>query len=174
MRKVVVYIACSLDGYIAKKSKDVSWLGGDNSDPSNLGSYDDFYKSIDTVIIGSTTYEQIVTELAVDNWPYKDKMSYVITSKKKENKDNIIFTDKLVDTINHLKNNDGSDIWICGGASIINQLLELDMIDKICVSIMPIILGDGINLFTSLKEIPLSLVNTINYNGIVDLVYERR
>ncbi len=174
MRKVVVYIACSLDGFIAKENKDVSWLSGDNSDPSNMGSYDEFYKSIDTVILGSTTYEQIVTELAVDNWPYADKMSYVITTKSKENKDNIIFTDKLVDTINDLKSTEGSDIWICGGASIVNQLLELDMVDKLCISVMPIILGKGIRLFTREREMPLKLVSTTNYNGIVDLVYERR
>ncbi len=174
MRNVVVYIACSLDGFIAKEDKDVSWLGGDNSDPNNMGSYDEFFNSVDTVILGYKTYEQIVNELSIDVWPYEGKKSYVITNRKIKNKEDIYFTDKLVDTIKDLKRTEGSDIWICGGASIVNQLLELDMVDKLCISVMPIMLGNGIRLFTSLKEMFLKLVSTTNYNGIVDLVYERR
>ena len=71
MRKITLFIASSLDGYIAKNDGSVNWL------PSNISSgYYDFYKSINTVILGTTTYDQVIT---FDVYPYHDKKSYVIT-----------------------------------------------------------------------------------------------
>ncbi len=175
MRKVVLYIAVSIDGYIADKKGSVDFIEGDGSDKNNMGSYDIFYNSIDTVILGKNTYEQIINELSPDKWVYKDKFSYVITSEKIENKENIIFTNELYKTIDNLKKEKGKDIWICGGASIVNQLLEKDYIDKIQLTIIPTILGEGIKLFNNFnKEIKLKLESTKNYNGFVDLVYIKR
>ena len=81
MRKVVIYIAMSLDGYIADKNGSVSWLGGDGSDKDNFGSYPEFIETVDTVILGYTTYNQIVTELSPDVWPYDGKATYVPTHR---------------------------------------------------------------------------------------------
>lgn len=88
--------------------------------------------------------------------------------------DKIRFTDEYpCQLVNHLKNEKGKDIWICGGASIISQLMKENLIDQYYINVIPTILGNGIRLFdTSDKELKLKLIKTINYNGITDLVYE--
>ncbi len=176
MRKVILYIAMSLDGYIADKNGDVAWLNGDGSDSENVGSYPEFFETIDTVILGYKTYNQIITELSPDKWVYSGKKSYVITHNKLESTDEIIFTNKnLIDLINELKSKNGKNIWICGGATIANKLIDIDMIDRYHISVIPIILGDGIPLFNNhTTEIKLKLISTQNYNGMVDLIYECR
>lgn len=176
MRKVILYIAMSIDGYIADEKGGVDWLAGDGSDKDNQGSFPRFIETVDIVILGYKTYYQIVTELSPDSWAYPGKKSYVLTHKKLDSTDEIIFTDEnLSDLINRLKLEDGKDIWICGGASIVNQLINLDLIDKVCVSLIPTLLGKGISLFTKHeKEMPLKLISTEINNGIIDLFYERR
>ncbi|MBV1758528.1 MAG: dihydrofolate reductase family protein [Dethiosulfatibacter sp.] len=174
MRKVILYIAMSLDGYIADKIGGVDFLVGDGSEPDNTGSYLSFIETIDTIIMGYTTYHQIVTELSPNEWVYKGKKTYVLTSKDEQSTDEIIFTSfDLKSLLNKLKSDDGKSIWICGGASIVNQ--ALDLIDQFCITIIPTILGDGIPLFAKRKnELPVKLVTTKQYNGIIDLIYERR
>lgn len=176
MRNVILYIAMSLDGYIADSEGGVAWLRGDGSDPENEGSYPAFYDSIDTVVLGYKTYHQIATELSPDRWIYSDKKSYVLTHKDLPSTEEIVFTNKEpAELLSELKINGGRDIWICGGAEIVNQLLESDQIDRYCISIIPTILGDGIPLFHKHGgENKLQLLSTRRYDGIVDLVYERR
>ncbi len=77
MRKIVLFIAMSLDGYIADINGKVDWLAGQDSDVENDDSYADFVKNIDTVIMGWTTYHQIVTELSPGQWVYDNLQSYV-------------------------------------------------------------------------------------------------
>lgn len=176
MRKVVLYIAVSLDGYIADKDGGVGWLEGDGSDTDNKGSYEGFYETVDTIIIGYKTYHQIRTELFPDGWVYTGRKSYVITHNKLESTEEIIFTDKELDVlIDELKQEDGKDIWICGGASILNPLIACDRIDQYVFTLIPVILGRGVRLFSSHeKETKLKLISTRSYNGMTDLVYERR
>ncbi|WP_195985788.1 dihydrofolate reductase family protein [Clostridium sp. D33t1_170424_F3] len=176
MRHVILYIAMSLDGYIADTEGGVAWLRGDGSDPENEGSYAAFYDSIDTVILGYKTYRQIATELSPDGWIYSDKKSYVLTHRNLASTEEITFTQKEPsELLSELKNNGGGNIWICGGAEIVNQLLESDQIDRYCISIIPTILGDGVPLFHKHSaEYKLQLLSTRRYDGIVDLVYERR
>ncbi len=173
MKKVKVFIAVSADGFIADSKKGVNWIEGDGSDVNNMESYEKFYKSIDTVVLGNNTYKQITEELAVDAWPYEDKISYVITNDVKKDTDNIKFTSDLVSTIQKLSSEDGKDIWICGGASIVNQLLKSNLVDILYLTIVPKILGNGIKLFDSFdEEIKLKLISTTSYNGFVDIEYE--
>lgn len=174
MRKVVLYIAMSLDGYIADKTGGIGFLSGDGSQPQNEGSYAAFVETVDTVILGYTTYRQILEDLSPQEWPYSGKTTYVLTNRGQKPTGEIIFTNQeLRSLLNKLKNEKGKDIWICGGASIVNQ--SLSVIDRFCVTVIPTILGDGIALFEKQKnELPLKLVSTMQYNGMVDLVYERR
>lgn len=175
-RQVVLYIAMSLDGYIADKNGGVEWLMGDGSDPENKGSYPEFYETIDTVILGYKTYDQVANELFPEHWIYDDRKSYVLTHHQMKNTKTITFTEEEPEQlINRLKKEEGKDIWICGGASIVNQLLKSDMIDTFCISIIPTILGEGISLFHNFDiEKKLKLISTRTYDGIVDLVYKRR
>lgn len=176
MRKIVLYIAMSLDGFIAEQSGGVDWLKGDGSEPDSKGSYPAFYESIDTVILGYNTYHQVATELFPEKWIYSGKKSYVLTHKDLPDTEHIVFTKRNPgELLADLKGTEGGDIWICGGADIVNQLLELDLIDRYCISIIPMILGRGIPLFQNRSvQRALRLISTCSYDGIVDLVYEPR
>ena len=81
MRKVILYMAMSLDGFIASKDGKVDWLHGQNVDEENIDTYSSFIKDVDTVIMGWNTYYQIKNELSRDNWVYDSLTSYIITHR---------------------------------------------------------------------------------------------
>lgn len=176
MRKCKLFIAMSLDGYIADDKGKVDWLKGQGNDNENIDSYSEFVKEVDTILMGWNTYYQIVNELSINEWIYEDFMTYVITHKDIHDLKNICFTNKSpVDLIKELKTKEGKDIWICGGATLVHQLIENDIIDVYYITVIPIILGFGIRLFERGKqELLLKLIDTRAYNGMVDLVYIRR
>jgi len=176
VRKVVLFIAMSLDGYIADKHGNVDWLSGQDLNVENIDTYSVFVRDVDTVIMGWNTYRQIVTELSPAEWIYSNLTSYVVTHKKLAPKKEIFFTRKAPsDLVRELKNKEGKAIWICGGANIVQQLVQNDLIDEYYVSVVPTVLGSGIRLFgTTPDEIKLKLISTRTYNGIVELIYTRR
>lgn len=176
MRKVVLFIAMSLDGYIADKNGNVDWLSGESKNEDNINTYSMFIKDVDTVVMGWNTYHQIETELSPSEWVYDNLTSYVITHRELSSTNKIIFTQKSTcDIVNELKQEQGKKIWICGGADIIQQLIKEDLIDEYYISVIPTILGSGIRLFeTNPKEIKLKLVRTQTYNGITELIYTHR
>lgn len=173
MRKVTLFIAMSLDGYIAGKDGNVDWLVGQEPDGEDMESYVEFIKDIDTVIMGWKTYEQITTELSPEEWIYKDLESYVVTHKELQTTENIKFVNEDVcGLVKALRTIEGKDIWICGGASIIQPLIRRGLIDEFYISIIPIILGNGIRLFeVNDTELKLKLIKSKTYNGITDVVY---
>jgi len=174
-RKVVLYIGISIDGYIADKNGGVSWLGGEDLNYEGDNGYNEFIKNIDTIVLGMNTYKQIVTELSSDIWPYSGMKSYILTHRENESTDEIEFLNEdVVSLIKRLKKEDGKDIWICGGANIVNQLVKQDIIDEYHLTLMPIILGGGIRLFDDENEaIKLHLVETKAENGMIDCIYQR-
>lgn len=180
MRKVILFIAMSLDGYIADSGGGVDWLGGQDSD-NDSGSeekdmYSEFIKGIDTILMGWNTYHQITTELSPTEWIYGDCTTYVITHRKMDATKQIRFTEEPpTDLLRRLKAEAGKDIWICGGANLVCQFLREDLIDQYYISVIPTLLGSGIRLFGNMeKEIKLRLQGTQTYNGITDLIYTRR
>ncbi|WP_395019568.1 dihydrofolate reductase family protein [Robinsoniella peoriensis] len=178
MRKVILFIAMSLDGYIAGKDGNIDWLCGQEPAADDMVSYFEFIKGIDTVIIGWKTYHQIVTELSPDDWMYKDLTSYVITHKELHDTENIKFVNESVcKLVKNLKEEPGKDIWICGGATVIQPLVQENLIDKFHISIIPTILGNGISLFEITegeRQKQLKLIKSQSYNGITDVIYELR
>lgn len=176
MRKVVLFIAMSLDGYIADADGGVGWLNGESNEVENEDTYSEFVKKIDTVIMGWNTYHQVVTELSPSEWVYKDLVSYVITHRQQESMENIKFVNESpADLIHELKEQNGKDIWICGGADVIWQLMREGLIDRFHISVIPTILGNGIRLFGTLAgEYQLKLMETRSCNGIVEMIYEKR
>lgn len=176
MRRVVLFIAMSLDGYIADMNGSVDWLSGQCSEVENEDTYSQFIKDVDTVVMGWKTYYQVVTELSPSEWIYSDFISYVITHNERTSTRNIRFVQESPsDLVRRLKEEDGKDIWICGGASIVQQLMQCGLIDKFYISIIPTILGSGVRLFGPLsEELKLKLTETRNYNGITEVVYEKR
>lgn len=175
-RKVVLYIAMSLDGYIADHNGGINWLGGQSDDFEGDYGYEEFVKDVDTVIMGMTTYNQIVTELSPNEWPYPNMKSYVFTHQRCENNENVQFISGDVNQfISKLKGEKGKNIWICGGANIVNQLIRADLIDVYHLTIMPIILGKGIQLFAENNPTALLRVEKMKeVNGAIDIVYTRR
>ena len=176
MRKVTLFIAMSLDGYIADKDGGVDWLNGQEEDGENMDTYSEFIKTIDTIIMGWNTYHQVITELSPEEWVYPEQISYVITHREIPSTERIHFTSESpCDLVKRLREEEGNGIWICGGASIVRQLMETDLIDTLHISVIPTLLVDGVRLFGPLeKEQKLRLVKTQSYNGITDLVYEKR
>lgn len=174
MKRIVLYIAMSVDGFIAKENKDVSWLEGQDKENTEAGSYPTFINCVDTIIMGYTTYEQLKNELSPEVWPYKDKVTYVVTREQREVEEHVLFVNDVVSLVKQLQQKDGKDVWICGGASIVELLLNENLIDDYTISMIPTILGEGIPLFKKGETKLLKLVSTYNYNGIVDLVYTRR
>lgn len=174
-RTISLFIAMSLDGYVADQQGNVDWLHGMESDQNDMLSYEEFSKHIDTVIMGWNTYHQITTELSPEEWMYEDFMSYVLTHREQPSTSKIRFVNEDVcDLVNRLKQEEGKGIWICGGPGVIQPLLRNDLIDVIHISIIPVILGKGIRLFEeSEKQKNLKLRETRSYNGIVDVIYER-
>lgn len=176
MRKTSLFIAMSLDGYIADSGGSVDWLKGQGSDKENIDTYSEFIKSIDTVLMGWNTYHQIVTELSPKEWVYSDLITYVITHNEHTSSEKVRFTNiNPVDLIKKLKKENGKDIWICGGANLVQQLVNEDFIDCYYITVIPVLLGSGIRLFENAKHgIKLKLLNTRSYNGMTELVYTRR
>ena len=176
MRKAVLFIAMSVDGYIADSNGGVKWLNGQDNDGENIDTYSEFTRNIDTILMGWNTYHQITTELSPTEWIYGDFTTYVITHNKRKSTEKIYFTgENPTKLLKELKVCDGKDIWICGGANLVNQLVRADLIDQYIISVIPTLLGKGIHLFEEGEnEQKLFLAKTRNYNGIVELTYERR
>lgn len=176
MRKISLFIAMSIDGYIADSKGSVNWLSGQGNDDDNIDSYSEFVKDIDTVIMGWNTYHQIVTELSLDEWVYDDFKTYVVTHRPKISSDIISFVDESpVALVKKLREEKGKGIWICGGANLVQQLVKEDLIDCYYITIVPTILGSGIRLFGKIDhEIKLRLLKTQSYNGMTDLIYIKR
>ncbi len=77
MKNVILYIAVSLDGYIADSNGSVDWIKGQNEDMEDT--FASFFQEVDTVVMGRKTYDQIVTQLSLNEWPYYGAITYVLT-----------------------------------------------------------------------------------------------
>ncbi len=173
-RDLVLYIAMSLDGYIAKTSGDVSWLE-ENAKDSSLHAFESFYDSVDTVIMGHTTFSQIVCELSPRKWPYEEKKCYTATRKDHKPDPRCEFVqDDFIGFVKRLKTKPGKGIWLVGGSDLANQFISENLIDKYIISVIPIILGDGIPLFSHKnRKIQMSLTNINSYGNVAELTYIR-
>ena len=168
MRKVVLFIASSLDGYIARISGSVDWLFTDQ----DYG-YTEFFEKVDTVIMGRRTYEQV---LAFGDYPYKGTQGFVFSRTRGGQDEHVTFLPgSLAGFIGELKNGEGKDIWVVGGSELIHSCMNHDLIDEFIISVHPIILGEGIPLFrTPVPMMKLSFVHIRTFDtGLVQLTYVR-
>lgn len=173
-RKVILYIAASLDGYIAKPNDDLSFLNAVQRVGEDYG-YQEFMRSVDTVILGRKTYDWVMTQ--VDIFPHAELQTFVITSSKRENSGKTIFYNgDIPELITHLKKSEGLNIFIDGGAAVVNTLLNHNLIDECIISIIPVLLGDGIRLFNNGRpEQVLELLSSKQFaSGLVQLHYQMR
>ena len=126
MRRTVLYISMSLDGCLARPDGDVSWLAGQDPDDPDPGTYPAFLSTVDTVVMGWTTYHQVVTQLSPGSWPYRGLDCYVAhpTAPLPPQTEKIqAFSGPAHQLVEQLKREPaGRDIWICGGADTAAQL----------------------------------------------------
>ena len=176
MKKIKLFIASSLDGYIARSDGALDWLPDFLKPSKNRHGYNELMDAIDTIIMGSKTYHEII-ESNFD-WPYKTKSTYVISHRNtnlNEN-DNVNFiTENITENIEKLKRESKSDIWLVGGGQVMTLLLNHDLIDEMQICYVPAILGEGISLFPNKpKESKWEIVKTQIYDsGMLKVDYQK-
>jgi dihydrofolate reductase len=164
-RKLSLFIASSLDGFIARKDGGIDWLFADG----DYG-YKRFYNSVDTILMGRKTYE---TALRLGE-NFAGKTCYVFTRRKRASKGNITFVSDPVSLAKRIKSELGKGIFLEGGGETISTFLNEGLIDEIVLSIHPILIGEGIPLFRNLKnQIGLKLLDSTSFkSGLVQLRFE--
>lgn len=172
MRKVIVYIAVSLDGYIAQEDGNIDWLSMVEVPGEDYG-YATFYETIDTVVMGRKTYEKVLS-FGIP-YPHSQKQNYIISKTLcgSTNQSIVFFNGDVKTLVTDLKQQDGKNIFIDGGAQLVQSLLKEKLIDNIIISTIPILLGCGIRLFNG--ELPfqnLQLLSTKTFDsGLVQVHY---
>jgi dihydrofolate reductase len=181
--RVTIHMAASLDGFIARKDGSVDWLetsdefaGGESMDGDAAEA---FLKTIDCYVMGSRTYETALNfEAKGFGWAYGDKPVFVLTSRNlPRTRESVEFySGDLTQFVNVRLRPTFHTIWFVGGGTVSAECLRLELADEIRYSILPILIGDGIQFFDKLdKDVALHLAEVKAYkNGIVGLRYEVR
>jgi dihydrofolate reductase len=179
MRKIILGLGISLDGYIARKSGAVDWLSMD-------WDYDwtAFFKLIDVVLMGRKSWDA-VTAMSPKNKPksnpYGGMETYVFSDTlEMSGVEGVeVVSGDLKTFVENLKAKDGKNIWLSGGGELAKSFLDENLVDEIHLGIMPHLLGEGLPLFRELmSEIPLRLISCKTYkhkkeeNAMVELFYE--
>jgi len=171
-RNLISFIAISLDGYIARPDGDISFLSRVEKEGEDYG-YTSFMNTVDTIILGRRTYDKI-KDIGF-GYP-EDKEVYIISHNPGSENNNLkYYSGPLKNLISGIRNKQGKSIFCDGGADVLNQLLRDNLIDEFIISIIPVILGDGIRLFRDGRpELDLQLVSTREFDtGLVQLHYVR-
>ena len=174
MAKIALYIATSLDGYIARPDGGIDWLSIVERAGEDYG-YAAFYESVDAVLMGSKTYELC---LGFSAWPYPGKKAFVFTQRRlKSDRDDVIFVSPDVrKALTEFETQGLKNLWLVGGGALTGAFLQQGLIDEFIISVVPIFLGDGIRLFPAPgAEARLELVGSTSYpSGLVQAHYRRR
>ncbi|WP_067837511.1 dihydrofolate reductase family protein [Amphibacillus sediminis] len=169
-RKIVLFIATSLDGYIATKNNSLDWLFDVEGDGDN--GFSAFYQTVDTILMGRRTYDWIMNQ-ELDSFPYEGKACYVFTQSVVNDTKYVKFINEdMTDFLDRLKSRSGKNIWIAGGGGLINSIIKTKQVDEIILTIAPTILGGGISLFREGDyHLNLELKQMKRYNQFAELYY---
>lgn len=173
MRKISIFIAMSLDGYIAKTNDDLSFLKLVEKEGEDYG-YTKFTETIDTLIIGRNTYDYVLKNIGSSHYDNGQRDVYVITRTERPNVGRTTFyTGDLTELVKRLKSENGKNIYCDGGAEVINELLKHNLIDEFIISVVPVLLGNGTRLFKDGRpEQILKLVTAKTFEtGLTQLHY---
>lgn len=172
--KTTVYIATSLDGFIARKNGGIDWLFNIENPTNDDYGYSEFISGIDAIVMGRNTFEVVRT---FNQWPY-EKIVFVLSTSLKKIPDDLKDKASLLSmepkqVLSHLSDLGYSNLYIDGGKTI-QRFLRDNLIDEIIVTKVPVLLGDGIPLFGFLdKDVALKHIDTIVYpNGLVKSHYQ--
>jgi dihydrofolate reductase len=176
MRKLSLFIATSLDGYIAKPNDDLSFLKLVEKEGEDYG-YAKFTSTIDTIIVGRKTYDYVLKEIGSSHYDNGERDVYVITATERPGVGRLRFyTGQLTDLVHKLKSEKGKTIYCDGGAEIINELMKSDLIDEFIISVIPILVGNGTKLFKDGRpeqRLEFLMAKTFD-TGLVQLHYKRK
>jgi len=168
MRKVILGLAVSLDGYIEgpKGEYDSCFTEQDYG-------MKDFFKRIDAVFLGRKTYEMSLGMKGSGGFP-KMKQYVFSNTLDKVVKGSILLSGDIQPHVDRIKNESGKDIWLFGGAGLTSSLMNLGLVDEVSLAIHPVILGGGKPLFSNIKDrIYLSLAGNKAYStGLISLSYQ--
>ncbi|MCH7722816.1 MAG: dihydrofolate reductase [Bacteroidetes bacterium] len=167
MRKVMLNLAVSLDGFIEGPNGEFDWCFTDQ----DYGMMD-FMNRIDVIFIGRKSYELV---LQMGKHPYSDKLKYVFSKTIKNVRGNTkLISQNIEEEVKKVIDQEGKDIWLFGGANLVTSFLNSGLVDEIHLAVHPIILGKGKPLFEEIKERKyFKLVDTKTYSsGLVQLFYE--
>lgn len=182
MRKIILTLAVSLDGFIEGPNREIDWIEFTPETGDALGK---FLEEIDTVLYGRISYEMWGTftpadeasEFEKDFYRKLDKMTkYVFSTSKTEFEGNpIVLSAEIKETIEDLKRQPGKHIWLYGGASLISTFVNLDLVDEFRLAIFPVILGAGNPLFKDIEHrVKLKLLKVADSKmGVAELHYAK-
>lgn len=170
-RKLVLFIAPSLDGYIATKDESLEWLFNVEGEGDN--GFSEFYQTVDTVLLGKRTYDWIMKQ-ELKEFPYKNKECYVFTTSSMKNTNDVkVVHGDITTFVNELKKQDGKNIWLVGGGELLHTFLQENLVDELIITIAPTLIGKGIPLFREGDyQCNLSLKGIRTFNQFVELHYE--
>lgn len=178
-RKIIVYIATSADGFIARPDGDIEWL---NRQPSKADyGMRAFYRSIDTILVGRKTYDWGVayckkTRTSIDSMFDKNVANYVFSRKPPKKVAGCLqfVSDPVKKFAQNLRATPGKHIWMMGGGELIASFLDAGEIDEFDIHVMPVLIGQGIPLIAPRhRDVPLHLRAARKYpDGVVRLRYE--
>jgi dihydrofolate reductase len=168
MRKVVLNLAVTLDGYIAGPNGEYDWCLTDEDYGMT-----DFLASVDATLMGGKSYRLVIKY----GPPYPEFTNYVFTRKEKETpyQNVVLVSEDIPEFVRSLKHKKGKNIWLFGGSEIIHPLLQENLEDELMLSIHPVLLGGGVLLFKELNERKsFRLSDSITYpSGLVQLIYKK-
>ena len=168
--RISIYIAMSIDGYIARKNGGLDWLEYGHTGDEDYG-FKKFIDTVDTIVLGKNTYEVVS---GFDTWPYTGKRVIVLSTTLREvRKEAELFSGQLSDLASMLHSEGSKRVWVDGGITV-SQFLEAGLVDDITISVIAMILGSGIPLFSTMhRENACRLVSATPYpSGLVQLQYE--
>lgn len=173
MRKIVFYGAISLDGYLATKEDGLQWLF--DTPTGEKTTYESFYQTIDTTIMGRKTYEEAKKSLDAELL-YPEKKNYVFSRNQSlVLPDATVINDDPASFIEKIRQESGSDIWIVGGGALLKPLLESQVIDEWWIQITPVLLGEGIRLFEPGEyQERLEYIDSQEFGQFIELHYRKK
>ena len=169
MRKVILGLAVSLDGFIEGPNGEYDWCFTDQDYGMS-----DFFKRIDATFVGRRTYEMSLGMEDQGGGGFPKLKEYIFSNTLDTVKEGAVLIKGDIETqVNKIKNENGKDIWLFGGADLTSSLMNLRLVDEISLSVHPVLLGSGKPLFSNIvKRIPLELIDTKKYSsGLVTLTY---